>query len=160
MAYLQSLASAVTNPDRRDYCKPVRDVLDANDGDENGDYSDFWAVRDYLKDLDKVKVSVFITHGIQDENVRADHFSKWWYGLKARNVPRTLWIPGVHRIEVRARRAGDAATTDETPVLIEVPIATHLLKTNGFHGAAGARCGWTRSTAGSTTGSRASRTGS
>ena len=90
--YLASLSNTVTNPDRRDYCKPVRDFLDANDGDENGDYSDFWAVRDYLKDLDKVKASVFITHGVQDENVRADHFSKWWYGLKARNVPRKLWI--------------------------------------------------------------------
>ena len=82
----------MTNPDRRAYCAPVRDELSANDGDENGDYSDFWAVRDYLKDLDKVKASVFITHGIQDENVRADHFSKWWYGLKERNVPRKLWI--------------------------------------------------------------------
>jgi X-Pro dipeptidyl-peptidase len=90
--YLQSLASTVTNPDRRAYCKPVRDELDANDGDATGDYSDFWAVRDYLKDLDKVKASVFITHGIQDENVRADHFSKWWYGLKARGVKRKLWI--------------------------------------------------------------------
>ena len=35
---------------------------------------------------------MFITHGVQDENVRADHFSKWWYGLKERNVPRKLWI--------------------------------------------------------------------
>ena len=90
--YLASLANTVTNPDRRAYCAPVRDELSANDGDENGDYSDFWAVRDYLKDLDKVKASVFITHGIQDENVRADHMSKWWYGLKERNVPRKLWI--------------------------------------------------------------------
>ena len=90
--YLASLANTVTNPDRRAYCAPVRDELSANDGDENGDYSDFWAVRDYLKDLDKVKASVFITHGVQDENVRADHFSKWWYGLKERNVPRKLWI--------------------------------------------------------------------
>jgi X-Pro dipeptidyl-peptidase len=88
--YLASLATAITNPERRDYCAPIRDLLSANDGDETGDYSDFWAVRDYLKDLDKVKASVFITHGIQDENVRADHFSKWWYGLKERNVPRKL----------------------------------------------------------------------
>ena len=90
--YLASLANTVTNPDRRAHCAPIRAELDANDGDENGDYSDFWAVRDYLKDLDKVKASVFITHGIQDENVRADHMSKWWYGLKERSVPRKLWI--------------------------------------------------------------------
>ena len=87
-----SLANTVTNPDRRAYCLPVRNELSASDGDVTGDYNDFWAVRDYLKDLDKVKASVFITHGIQDENVRADHFSKWWYGLKERNVPRKLWI--------------------------------------------------------------------
>src|SRR4029079_1386716 len=90
--YLASLALAVTNPDRRDYCAPVRAQLDANDGDENGDYSDFWAVRDYLKDLDKVKASVFITHAVQDASVVAAHCSKWWYGLKERNVPRKLWI--------------------------------------------------------------------
>ncbi len=24
--------------------------------------------------------------------MRADHFSKWWYGLKERDVPRKLWI--------------------------------------------------------------------
>jgi X-Pro dipeptidyl-peptidase len=90
--YLQSLASAVTNPERRDYCLPVRNELSAGEDDVTGDYNDFWAVRDYLKDLDKVKASVFITHGIQDENVRADHFSKWWYGLKERGVPRKLWI--------------------------------------------------------------------
>ena len=24
--------------------------------------------------------------------MRADHFSKWWYGLKDRGVPRKLWI--------------------------------------------------------------------
>jgi X-Pro dipeptidyl-peptidase len=91
-SYLSTLARDITNPDRRDYCLPIRNELAANDGDEHGDYTDFWAVRDYLKDLDKVKASVFITHGVQDENVRADHYSKWWYGLKARNVPRKLWI--------------------------------------------------------------------
>ena len=90
--YLASLSNTVTNPDRRAYCLPVREELNSGDGDENGDYSDFWTVRDYLKDLDKVKASVFITHGIQDENVRADHMSKWWYGLRERNVPRKLWI--------------------------------------------------------------------
>lgn len=53
--------------------------------------------------------------------------------------PRTLWIPGIHRIEVRARQAGDAATTDETPVTIELPIGLDVLaKPAGFHGAAGA----------------------
>ena len=35
--YPSYLANAVTNPDRRAYCAPVRDDLAANDGDEHGD---------------------------------------------------------------------------------------------------------------------------
>jgi len=50
-------------------------------------------------------------------------------------APHTLWIPGLHRVEVRARRAGDATSADETPVVLEVPVGAQLLKKAGFHGA-------------------------
>lgn len=90
--YLASLANTVTNPERRDHCAPVRDRLSANDGDESGDYTEFWHVRDYNRDVDKVKASVFVVHGLNDENVRPDHFSKWWYGLAENHVPRKLWL--------------------------------------------------------------------
>lgn len=90
--YLASLANTITNPDRRDHCAPVRDRLSANDGDESGDYTPFWHVRDYNRDVDKVKASVFVVHGLNDENVRPDQFSKWWYGLARNHVPRKLWL--------------------------------------------------------------------
>jgi X-Pro dipeptidyl-peptidase len=90
--YLASLANTITNPDRRDHCAPVRDRLSANDGDESGDYTPFWHVRDYNRDVDKVRASVFVVHGLNDENVRPDHFSKWWYGLARNHVPRKLWL--------------------------------------------------------------------
>lgn len=90
--YLASLATIITNPDRRDHCAPVRDRLSANDGDESGDYTEFWHVRDYNRDVDRVRASVFVVHGLNDENVRPDQFSKWWYGLAENDVPRKLWL--------------------------------------------------------------------
>lgn len=90
--YLASLASIITDPDRRDHCAPIRDRLSANDGDESGDYTPFWHVRDYNRDVDRVRASVFIVHGLNDENVRPDHFSKWWAGLAEHDVPRKLWL--------------------------------------------------------------------
>ncbi|MBB5790426.1 CocE/NonD family hydrolase [Jiangella mangrovi] len=97
--YLASLANTVTNPDRRDYCRPVRDTLSANDGDETGDYTPFWHVRDYTRDMDKIKASVFVVHGLNDENVRPDHFSKLWYGLTENDVPRKLWLTQTGHID-------------------------------------------------------------
>ncbi|PZF86229.1 Xaa-Pro dipeptidyl-peptidase [Jiangella anatolica] len=97
--YLASLANTVTNPDRRDHCRAVRDFLSANDGDETGDYTPFWRIRDYNRDVDKVKASVFVVHGINDENVRPDHFSKWWYELAENDVPRKLWLTQTGHID-------------------------------------------------------------
>ena len=62
------------------------------DGDEHGDVNQFWLDRDHLKDVDKVEASVFITHGPQDDNVRFNHAPIWWEALKARGIPRKMWI--------------------------------------------------------------------
>ena len=99
--YLRSLADAITDdsPARQLMCDPIWDAMDANDGDQNGDYSPFWEPRNYLDDMDKVKASVFLVHGVQDENVRADHYSKFWYGLTERNIPRKLWIGRLGHVE-------------------------------------------------------------
>ena len=91
-SYPSSLSNTVTNPDRREYCSPVRQLLADTDGDESGDYTDFWAERDYNPDVGNVRASVFVIHGINDNNVKPDHFSKWWYGLMQNGVPRKLWL--------------------------------------------------------------------
>ena len=52
----------------------------------------FWDARNYRPNVDKVKASVFVTHCLQDDNVKPNQFSDWWYGLAANNVPRKLWI--------------------------------------------------------------------
>ncbi|RIV39972.1 Xaa-Pro dipeptidyl-peptidase [Micromonospora radicis] len=97
--YSGSLANTVTNPNRRAYCAPVRTQLGQGGDDVTGDYSDFWAERDYVPHADQVRASVFLVHGINDDNVRADHFSKWWYALAEQNVPRKLWLTGTGHID-------------------------------------------------------------
>jgi X-Pro dipeptidyl-peptidase len=69
----------------------------ATDGDEHGDYTPFWAERDYVPGAVNVTASVFVVHGTNDENVRPDHFSKWWYRLK--HTPRKLWLTQTGHID-------------------------------------------------------------
>ena len=86
------LAQRITNPDRLQLCGPSRVAMNAADGDETGDINDFWAARAYTTNIANVKAAVFASHGLQDDNVKMEHLSKWWAGLKAHNVPRKLWL--------------------------------------------------------------------
>jgi X-Pro dipeptidyl-peptidase len=62
-----------------------------------GDYSRFWAERDYL-DARRVRASVFVVHGLNDWNVRTEQFAGWWDELDRRRVPRKIWLhQGGHR---------------------------------------------------------------
>src|ERR687891_1710172 len=94
--YLLSLADAITDDDpaRQARCQPVWDEIGANDGDETGDYSPFWDERNYLPDAGRIEASVFLVHGLQDDNVRPDHFAKYWRELEEEDVPRKLWLNG------------------------------------------------------------------
>jgi len=87
-----SLAPAITNPDRLQLCGPSRVAMNDADGDATGDINDFWAARAYTQNIANVKASVFASHGLQDDNVKMDNLAKWWAGLKAHNVPRKLWL--------------------------------------------------------------------
>src|SRR3954447_4159702 len=90
--YPAFLSSFVTDLDKRAHCAPIRDMLSAQDGDATGTMNAFWDARNYRPDAGKVKASVFETHCLQDDNVKPDQFSEWWYLLAANNVPRKLWL--------------------------------------------------------------------
>jgi X-Pro dipeptidyl-peptidase len=109
--YPASLANTVTNPERRDLCAPSRADFNEQDGDETGDINQFWDDRDYNKSVGNVKAAVFATHGFQDDNVRLNHLSQWWEGLKANGVPRKLWLMRTgHTDPFESRRAVWVAT--------------------------------------------------
>lgn len=86
------LASRVANSQRIAECQHVFDRLNQEADDATGDYNDFWDERNYVKDVKKVKASVFAIHGLNDLNVKMNHFNEWWEALNKENVPRKLWL--------------------------------------------------------------------
>ena len=68
-------------------------------GDPTGTYNEFWDERDYLKDADKVKASVFVVHGLNDMNVKPNHWVQWWDALAKHDVPRKLWLAQLAHVD-------------------------------------------------------------
>ncbi|WP_113701264.1 Xaa-Pro dipeptidyl-peptidase [Nonomuraea lactucae] len=100
--YASWLADYVdTDPEAK--CQAVRDRMDAEDGDDTGNYNRFWAERDYISgllgDASKVRASVFVVHTTNDLNVKPDNFSTWWQALAERNVPRKIWVGQYHHVD-------------------------------------------------------------
>jgi X-Pro dipeptidyl-peptidase len=73
-------------------CDAYRNQLAASDADDTGNYTAFWAERDYLAQVAKVRASVFISHGVNDLNVETKHLASWWAALGANRVPRKLFL--------------------------------------------------------------------
>jgi X-Pro dipeptidyl-peptidase len=87
----------LTRADGQQVCAPVMDYLTAAQDRLTGDYSRFWNARNYLNDVNKVKASVFVVHGLNDWNVKTKQFAQWWYALAKRHVPRKIWLhQGTH----------------------------------------------------------------
>ncbi|HLS07941.1 Xaa-Pro dipeptidyl-peptidase [Lentibacillus sp.] len=86
------LSRTVTSSDSIEECAFVREEIRAEADDETGDYNDFWDERNFVKDADQVNASVFVIHGLNDYNVKANHFSNWWEELANHDVPRKLWL--------------------------------------------------------------------
>jgi len=101
--YPASLSSTITQnrdaatlgvvpPDRNAPCATSRTTMSGIDGDEDGDINPFWQDRDYNVHVGNVHAAVFASHGLNDDNVRPNHFAKWWDGLGTNGVPRKLWL--------------------------------------------------------------------
>jgi X-Pro dipeptidyl-peptidase len=81
--------SRMTDPDRCDHIIPL--LLRLQDR-VTGDWSPFWEARDYLDDVDRIRASVFVVHGLNDWNVKTKAFAEWWYRLDRYRVPRKIWL--------------------------------------------------------------------
>ena len=84
---------------RREYCDcEVRDKEMLRNFDRvTGDYNKFWAGRDYLNDLDRVKAAVLMSHGFNDWNVMPEHSFRIYRALKEKGVPaRAYYHQGGH----------------------------------------------------------------
>ncbi|WP_256839278.1 CocE/NonD family hydrolase [Ornithinimicrobium faecis] len=77
--------------------------MDANDGDETGEYTDFWAERDYRDgshyDASQITASALIMHGLQDTNVKTRNFSTWWDVLGQQGVDRKMFLTRLGHVD-------------------------------------------------------------
>ncbi|MET8148851.1 Xaa-Pro dipeptidyl-peptidase [Actinoplanes sp. NPDC049668] len=86
------LAKAVLTRANPEVCAGVMADIERDQDRVTGDYSRFWAERDYLRDVDKVRASVLLVHGLHDDNVRTLQAGQWWDALARRHVPRKIWL--------------------------------------------------------------------
>ena len=77
------------NPERREYCnRTIRDGEMAAGRDRStGDYNEFWAGRDYLNQLDRLKAATLMAHAFNDWNVVPEHSIRIYEALKKKGVP-------------------------------------------------------------------------
>ncbi len=62
-----------------------------------GNYNKFWDERNYLNNVDKMKASVFIVHGLRDWNVMPKQFDMLWRKLEENNIPKKMILhQGAH----------------------------------------------------------------
>ncbi|MBW8737147.1 MAG: Xaa-Pro dipeptidyl-peptidase [Streptomyces turgidiscabies] len=87
----EGLSDYVESPAARAKCAAVQQKI-VDGSPLSGDWTPFWAERDYTKDARKVRASVFVIHGQQDLNVRPKHFGQWWDALAKQGVERKIWL--------------------------------------------------------------------
>jgi X-Pro dipeptidyl-peptidase len=82
------------DPARRPYCvATVRDgEMAANMDRLTGDYSVWWAGRDYLHQVGNVRAAVLMAHAFNDWNVMPEHSIRIWEALKAQGTPAQLYM--------------------------------------------------------------------
>lgn len=86
------------DPAKREYCnRTYRDGEFVRGRDRaHGDYNDFWASRDLLRKVDRIKAAVFMAHAFNDWNVVPEHSVRIYEALKGRVPLRAYYHQGGH----------------------------------------------------------------
>jgi X-Pro dipeptidyl-peptidase len=105
------LAKFVLTRQNPEACADVMAALERDQDRITGDYNRFWDERNYLNDAGKVRASVFMVHGLHDDNVRTLQAGQWWDALAKQGVPRKVWWhQGTHTDPFDIRRTEWLAT--------------------------------------------------
>ncbi|MEV8626817.1 Xaa-Pro dipeptidyl-peptidase [Streptomyces sp. NPDC051079] len=104
------LADYVNSPDAQARCGAVQERI-AKATPYSGDWTPAWSERNYVADARKVKASVFVVHGQQDLNVRANQFGQWWDALAANGVERKIWLSQTGHVDPFDFRRADWVRT-------------------------------------------------
>jgi X-Pro dipeptidyl-peptidase len=86
------------DPTRREHCNKIyRDGEFVRGRDRaSGDYNEFWASRDLLPKVDRIKAAVFMAHAFNDWNVVPEHSVRIYEALKGRVPLRAYYHQGGH----------------------------------------------------------------
>jgi X-Pro dipeptidyl-peptidase len=87
-----NLAEGVLTRDNPEVCEDLIAELYEGQDRASGDYNDFWAARDHVKDADQIEASVLVVHGLNDWNVKTMQFAQWWEALGEHDVTRKMWL--------------------------------------------------------------------
>lgn len=94
--YMGFLHDYVSN-DASPRCVELTDEIEQDSDTRTGSYSRWWDDRNYRLDASKVDASVYVVHGLGDENVKTRQFGEWWDELAKQGVPRKIFLhQGVH----------------------------------------------------------------
>ncbi|GAA1590751.1 Xaa-Pro dipeptidyl-peptidase [Kribbella sancticallisti] len=94
--YMGFLHDYVSN-DKSPRCVELTNEIEQDSDTRTGSYSRWWDPRNYRLDASKIDASVYVVHGLGDENVKTRHFGEWWDELAKNGVPRKIFLhQGVH----------------------------------------------------------------
>ena len=80
----------ITDKKQLELADEISEKMRKNSNRLNGNYNSYWKERDYLLDVDKIKASVFIVHGLNDWNVKTNQCYNFWKELKKFNIPSKI----------------------------------------------------------------------
>jgi X-Pro dipeptidyl-peptidase len=99
---LDVLAEFVYTRADQQICRPVIDQLARRQDRVTGDFSRFWAERDYLLDVRNVRAAVLEAHGLNDFNVKTRQMAQWYQALARQGTPHQIWLhQGQHADPIR-----------------------------------------------------------
>ncbi|MFI7060438.1 CocE/NonD family hydrolase [Kribbella sp. NPDC050124] len=90
-------------------CVELTDEIEQDSDTRTGSYSRWWDPRNYNLDARNVHASVYVVHGLGDENVKTRHFGEWWDQLQRYDVPRWPAV-GARQTTLKLSKAADAKT--------------------------------------------------
>ncbi|GAA3103042.1 Xaa-Pro dipeptidyl-peptidase [Streptosporangium carneum] len=82
----------LTRQNAEQACGELIKGLERDQDRVTGDYSAYWDQRNYLRDVRKVRASVFAVAGLNDWNVKTKQTVQWWNALARQGVPRKIWL--------------------------------------------------------------------
>ncbi|MCT4353257.1 Xaa-Pro dipeptidyl-peptidase [Streptomyces sp. Je 1-79] len=104
------LSEYVNSPEAQGRCGAVQERITAATP-YSGDWTRAWSERNHVPDARKVRASVFVVHGQQDLNVRANQFGQWWDALAAHGVERKIWLSQTGHVDPFDFRRADWVRT-------------------------------------------------